>query len=50
MWLVLLPAVWSRYETFFYCFDYFRAINHGDEIKSVLGVLDLFLYFALSSQ
>ena len=46
MWLVLLPDV--RHP--FMCFDYLCAINHGEEIKSVLEVLDLFLYFSLSSQ
>ena len=33
MWLVLLPVLWSRCETFF-LFWPFYTINHGDEIKS----------------
>ena len=33
VWLVLLPVVWSRCETFSFCFDYLCAINHGEEIS-----------------
>ena len=29
VWLVLLPVVWSRCETFSFCFDILCAINHG---------------------
>ena len=33
-----------------FCFEYLRAINHGDEIKSLIELLSLFLCFDNSSQ
>ena len=36
MWLVLLPVVWSRCETFTLCFAILHAINHGMVINKVL--------------